>query len=65
MKEFDVICDTGENGEMLPVGLYVDRNNLPIRGISDRWYDKKANYFKVAASDIDRLDLTNVAWLLP
>ena len=50
MKEFDVICNAGEGREMFLVGRHVGRNTLSIRGISVRWYDEKANYFKVAVS---------------
>ena len=34
-----------------PIEIIVDGKTIEIRGITDRWYDKKANYFKVAASN--------------
>ena len=68
MKQFDVICDTNEEGEVLPVGLKIGRDVLSIRGINDRWYDEKADYFKVAASDgrlyLLRQDMESKEWSL-
>jgi hypothetical protein len=65
MKEVEVICEA-DQADRLPRALRIGDETLAIRGIGDRWYDKGANYFKVAASDgrvyLLRQSLEDNAW---
>jgi hypothetical protein len=51
MSIFEVICNRNEQGESVPARIVFERDIMSIRGISDRWQDGTADYFKVVASD--------------
>ena len=65
MKRVEV--KTVSNGaEAEPEEISIDGERLSVRGITDRWFDAKANYFKVVASNgiayLLRQDLEQMNW---
>ena len=49
--EIKVIAYSGYKGEQEPRELVVDGVRTKVLGITDRWYEPSAAYFKVAAAD--------------
>ena len=63
-RAVEIIVDTSTNAE--PAEIVIDGNRFPILGVTDRWYDPDARYFKVAAANgyayLLRQDLETQGW---
>ena len=65
-ERFRVVAYCGYQGEQEPRGLVVEGERLDVVAIQDRWYDPRARYFRVKASDeryyLLRYDLDELSW---
>ena len=65
-KSKPVLVEEGD--EFIPLTIAFDDQKLEVRGLNDRWYDKAADYFKIAASDgrlyLLRRDLNRGDWTI-
>ena len=50
-EKFSVVAEAGRDGEPEPRAVVVEGRRYEVVGISDRWHDEKATYFKLLASD--------------
>jgi hypothetical protein len=66
MKLVEVKTISKGPGGPVPDELSVDGETFSVRGITDRWFDARANYFKVVASNgiayLLRQDLQQPIW---
>jgi len=66
--ELRVECYAGYKAEQEPRAFVVEGERRVVLGLSDRWYDPEASYFKVRADDghlyLLRYDRTSDAWSL-
>ena len=63
---FQVVAYSGYQGEQEPRALVAGERRLEVVDIGDRWYDPRARYFRVKASDggdyLLRYDLEELGW---
>lgn len=66
--DIEVIAYSGYKGDQEPRALVVDGVRTAVLGITDRWYDPHAAYFKAAAADgwqyLLRWDYETLCWSL-
>jgi hypothetical protein len=67
-REIQVVAYCGYKGEQEPRSLIIGGERLDVLGVADRWYDPKASYFNVRASDgalsLLRCDTESMGWTL-
>jgi hypothetical protein len=63
-----VVAEAGQDGEPEPRAVVINGQRHEVVGISDRWHNEKATYFKLAASDghmyLVRCELETNFWSL-
>jgi hypothetical protein len=67
-EKFSVVAESGQDGEPEPRAVVIDGERHEVTGITDRWHDEQATYFKLAASDghmyLVRCELETNFWSL-
>jgi hypothetical protein len=67
-EKFSVVAESAQDGEPEPRAVVIDGERHEVTGITDRWHDEQATYFKLAASDghmyLVRCELETNFWSL-
>lgn len=50
-EQFSVEAETGHDGEPEPRAVIIHGERHKVTGITDRWHDEQATYYKLLASD--------------